>query len=141
MNKSEILAENQSFLPKIQSFMPMSMNPGNLTDNNFNSNNNMGFLPAINTKGNIMESLQELKRKKMEKMQRKESEEKVFKALERQTEMLAEISRRFKRQAEEEEAKLLKKIKELERENSEILWQRRNEDIIQQKVIDSMFSF
>ena len=143
MNKSDIIAENHSFLPKLNqnsSFMPMgSLNPGNITDN-FNINNNSGFLPAINTqKNNIWESLQEIKKKKMEKMQKKESEEKVFKALEKQTEMLAEISRRFKRQAEEEETRLLKKIKELERENAEILWQRRNEDIIQQKVIESKF--
>ena len=141
MNKSDIIAEK--FLPKLNqnsSFMPMgSLNPGNITDN-FNINNNSGFLPAINTqKNNIWESLQEIKKKKMEKMQRKESEEKVFKALEKQTEMLAEISRRFKRQSEEEETRLLKKIKELERENAEILWQRRNEDIIQQKVIESKF--
>jgi myo-inositol-1-phosphate synthase len=135
INKSEILGENPGFLPKIQlnsSFMP------NFTSFPANDNNNMGFLPPINNNSNkIWESIQDIKKKKAEKMQRKDVEERVFKALEKQTEMLSEIARKFKKQAEEDETKLLKKIKELERENTEILWQRRNEDIIQQKVIES----
>lgn len=119
MNNTGLLSNN-SFLPSIF--------PGNT---NFNNN----FNPNMNTQ--IMESLKNAKIKKMQRVQRKNTEELVYKALEKQTEMLNEIAKRFKKQAEEDENKLLKKIKELERENSEILWQRRNEDIIQQKVIDS----
>ena len=76
-------------------------------------------------------------RHKLNKNLKKNIEERVYKALEKQTEMLSQISQTFKRQAEKEEARLLKKIKELERENNEILWQRHNEDIIQQKIFES----
>ena len=93
------------------------------------------FLPNI--KDNVWDSLNTLKIQKRNKMQKKKTEELVFKALEKQTEMLAEISRKFKKESEEDEARLMKKIKELERENNEILWQRRNEDMIQQRVVES----
>lgn len=70
-------------------------------------------------------------------MDRKKKEELVYKALEKQTDLLNDIAKRFKGQAEDEQKKMLKKIKELEEEREEILFQRKNEDIIQLKVFES----
>lgn len=131
------MAEDQSFLPKLNFSLQEPPNFHNNSNNINNFANNAPFLPNINMGHHVLDSLKALKQQKTQRIQKKNLEERVYKALEKQTEMLNQISQTFKRQAEKEEARLLKKIKELERENNEILWQRHNEDIIQQKVLES----
>lgn len=136
-NQQASTSNEQTSLPKINTskiaHSPPSFPPLFSSQNLINNS----YLPPINMDQKVVESLRILKQEKIKKLEKKNLEEKVYKALERQTEMLSLISTQFKKKAQKEEEKLLKKIRELERENAEILWQRRNEDMIQERILES----
>ena len=124
-NLNPFYHNNNLSIPNFQQNLP-PFYPQNIPQVN-NGSNNPFFLPPINQ--NIRISRDTLDRKKKEEL--------VYKALEKQTDLLNDIAKRFKGQAEDEQKKMLKKIKELEEEREEILFQRKNEDIIQLKVFES----
>ncbi len=65
------------------------------------------------------------------------TEEIIYKALNKQTELLAEIARRLKAKSKEEQDNLLKKIKRLEEDKNEMLYKKSTEDMINEKFMDS----
>lgn len=70
---------------------------------------------------------------------RRITEDIIYKALSKQTELLGEIARRLKYKSEEEKDNLLKKIKNLEEDKNEILYKKSTEDLINQKLMKSVF--